>query len=165
MTSERQIAANRLNGRKSRGPRTTAGSCAASRNALRHGLAAIGRRQPIETADLERLAKALCRNDDDPTLYKQAVVIASHELVLRAISAQQIAVVERLRDMAQAFIGFAGLMGDRAFAFVRTPGPKGFPWHTGREQEDLVLFRPHFREGSAAILPPDIEETFKMSPG
>jgi uncharacterized protein len=68
-------------------------------------------------------------------------------------------------DMAQAFIGFAGLMGDRAFAFVRTPGPKGFPWHTGREQEDLVLFRPHFREGSAAILPPDIEETFKMAPG
>jgi hypothetical protein len=53
-------------------------------------------------------------------------------------------------------------MGDRAFAFVRTPGPKGFPWHTGREQEDLVLFRPHFRKGSAAILPPDIEETFKM---
>src|SRR6478752_7708188 len=98
MTSERQIAANRLNGRKSRGPRTTAGKSTASRNALRHGLAAIGRRQPIETADLERLAKALCRNDDDPTLYKQAVVIASHELVLRAISAQQIAVVERLRD-------------------------------------------------------------------
>src|SRR5262249_549491 len=49
-------------------------------------------------------------------------------------------------DVAQAFVGFAGLMGDRAFAFVRTPGPKGFPWHTGREQEDLVLFRPHFRE-------------------
>src|SRR6478609_6103531 len=98
MTSERQIAANRLNGRKSRGPRTTAGKSTAGRNALRHGLAAIGRRQPIETADLERLAKALCRNDDDPTLYKQAVVIASHELVLRAISAQQIAVVERLRE-------------------------------------------------------------------
>jgi hypothetical protein len=57
MTSDRQIAANRLNGRKSRGPRTTAGKSTDSRNALRHGLAAIGRRQPIETADLERLAK------------------------------------------------------------------------------------------------------------
>ena len=68
-------------------------------------------------------------------------------------------------DVAQAFVGFAGLMGDRAFAFVRTPGPKGFPWHTGREQEDLVLFRPHFREGGAATLPPDIEKTFKMPPG
>jgi hypothetical protein len=41
-------------------------------------------------------------------------------------------------------------MGDRPFAFVRTPGPKGFPWHSGREQEELVLFRPHFREGGAA---------------
>ncbi len=68
-------------------------------------------------------------------------------------------------EVAQAFVGFAGLMGDRAFAFVRTPGPKGFPWHTGREQEDLVLFRPHFREVGAATLPPDIEETFKMAPG
>src|SRR5207302_8679369 len=68
-------------------------------------------------------------------------------------------------EVAQAFVGFAGLMGDRAFAFVRTPGPKGFPWHTGREQEDLILFRPHFREGGAATLPPDIEETFKMAPG
>ena len=64
-------------------------------------------------------------------------------------------------DVAQAFVGFAGLMGDRAFAFVRSRGPKGFPWHTGREQEDLVLFRPHFREGGAATLPPDIEETFR----
>jgi uncharacterized protein len=45
-------------------------------------------------------------------------------------------------EVAHAFVGFAGLMGDRAFAFVRTSGPKGFPWHTGREQEDLVLFRP-----------------------
>ncbi len=27
-------------------------------------------------------------------------------------------------DVAQAFVGFAGLMGDRAFAFVRAPGPK-----------------------------------------
>ena len=68
-------------------------------------------------------------------------------------------------DVAQAFVGFAGLMGDRACAFVRAPGPKGFPWHTGREQEDLVLFRPHFREGGAATLPPDIGETFKMALG
>jgi uncharacterized protein YcbX len=68
-------------------------------------------------------------------------------------------------EVAQAFVGFAGLMGDRAFAFVRTSGPKGFPWHTGREQEDLVLFRPHFREGGATTLPPDIEEAFKMAPG
>src|SRR2546423_15442337 len=68
-------------------------------------------------------------------------------------------------EVAHAFVGVSGLMGDRAFAFVRTPGPKGFPWHTGREQEDLVLFRPHFGEAGAATLPPDIERTFKMAPG
>src|SRR5260370_28656754 len=68
-------------------------------------------------------------------------------------------------NVAQALGGFAGVMGDRAFAFVRTSGPKGLPWYTGREQEDLVLFRPHFREGGGATLPPDIEEAFKMAPG
>ena len=34
-------------------------------------------------------------------------------------------------DVAQAFVGFAGLMGDRAFAFVRTPGPRASPGTPG----------------------------------
>ena len=38
MASERQIAANRLNARKSTGPRSGAGRKRASRNAYRHGL-------------------------------------------------------------------------------------------------------------------------------
>jgi hypothetical protein len=121
MTSERQIAANRLNGRKSRGPRTTAGKSTASRNAVRHGLAAIRYRQPIETADLARLAKALCGSDEDPALYKQAVVIASHELVLRAISAQQIAVVERLRDPSAVALA----KGDNSLQLAKARSVKG----------------------------------------
>ena len=98
MTSERKIAANRLNGRKSRGPRTAAGKRIASRNALRHGLAAITHRQPVSSDEIERFAKALCGGDDDPSLLEQARVIAGNELVRRAISAQQLAVVERVRD-------------------------------------------------------------------
>ena len=50
-------------------------------------------------------------------------------------------------ELGEAFAGFAGVMGDRTYAFVRTPGPKGFPWHTGREQEDLILYRPRYRDG------------------
>ena len=38
MASERQIAANRRNARKSTGPRSGAGRKRASRNAYRHGL-------------------------------------------------------------------------------------------------------------------------------
>jgi hypothetical protein len=121
MTSERQIAANRLNGRKSRGPRTTAGQSTASRNAVRHGLAAIRYRHPIETADLARLAKALCGSDEDPAVCKQAVVIAGHELVLRAISAQQIAVVERLRDPSAVALA----KGDNSLQLAKERSRKG----------------------------------------
>ena len=43
-------------------------------------------------------------------------------------------------ELGEAFVGFAGLMGDRAYAFVRVPGPKGFPWHTqGSRMRDLRL--------------------------
>jgi uncharacterized protein YcbX len=67
--------------------------------------------------------------------------------------------------LEEAFVGFAGMMGDRAYAFVRVPGSKGFPWHTGREQEDLVLYRPRYRDGAAASLPVDVERSFGMAPG
>jgi hypothetical protein len=98
MTSERKAAASRRNGRASRGPRSAAGKSIASRNALRHGLAAITHRQPAAQADIERFAKALCDGDNDPALLEQARIIANNELVLRAISAQQLAVVERVRE-------------------------------------------------------------------
>ena len=68
-------------------------------------------------------------------------------------------------ELGEAFVGFAGLMGDRVYAFVRVPGPKGFPWHTGREQEELILYRPHYREPYGTILPVDLERSFGMAPG
>jgi uncharacterized protein YcbX len=68
-------------------------------------------------------------------------------------------------ELGEAFVGFAGMMGDRAYAFVRAPGPAGFPWHTGREQEDLVLYRPRYRDGAAATLPADVAKSFGMAPG
>ena len=68
-------------------------------------------------------------------------------------------------ELEEAFVGFTGLMGDRVHAFVRDPGPKGFPWHTGREQEDLLLFRPRFREAAAATLPRDLDASLGMGPG
>src|SRR5579864_8495357 len=98
MGSERKSAASRLNGRKSRGPRTAAGKAVASRNALRHGLAAVTHRGPIPALDIERFAHALCGDDKDRALLAQARIVAENELVLRAISAQQLAVVERVRD-------------------------------------------------------------------
>jgi hypothetical protein len=99
MTSERQIAANRRNSQRSSGPRSTAGERRASRNSLRHGLAAIIHRPPAPTADIERLARAICSGlADDPLAFAAAVAIAENHFVRRAIKEQQIAAIKRQRD-------------------------------------------------------------------
>ena len=98
MSSERKTRANRTNSRKSSGPRTAAGRAKASRNALRHGLTAIVHRQPVAAGEIDRLAKHICGDDDNPALLAPARAIAEHEYVLRAIRAQQVAVIGRLRE-------------------------------------------------------------------
>jgi hypothetical protein len=98
MTSERQLAANRRNSRKSSGPRSAAGERRASRNALRHGLAAIAYRPPAPTGAIERLARSICGPGDEPLLFGAAVAIAEAYFARRAIAEQRVAVIERLRD-------------------------------------------------------------------
>jgi len=98
MTSERKIAANRLNGRKSRGPRSAAGKHIASRNALKHGITATIH-QPAEASnEIDRLAKLLCEGNDNPALFEQGRAVARSAIAIRSIEAEQIAVLERLRD-------------------------------------------------------------------
>lgn len=48
-------------------------------------------------------------------------------------------------DLEQARLNFAGLSGDRVFAFLDPDhGPPEFPWMTGRQSHDMILFRPRF---------------------
>ncbi len=98
MTSVRKIEANRRNGRKSRGPRTAAGKSIASRNALRHGLAAIAHPCSVSSRKIEGLAKAIVGTDSDPILFEQALVIAKCEALLQLVAHKKIAAIERLRD-------------------------------------------------------------------
>jgi hypothetical protein len=101
MTSVRKIEANRRNSRKSCGPRTAAGKSNASRNAFRHGLAALMHRQPLPAPEIEQFARALCGDDNDPALFAQAVQIAQNEINLREVHAYQVHVIERLREPYQ----------------------------------------------------------------
>jgi len=48
----------------------------------------------------------------------------------------------RGEELEEAFVGFSGLYGDRLFAFRSTAAPKGFPYLTGREQQEMLLYRP-----------------------
>jgi len=90
MTSQRKITANRRNSRNSCGPRRAAGKAKASRNAQRHGLAAITHRPPVPSGEIEQLARAICGNDKDPAPFAQAISIAENELALRAVREQQV---------------------------------------------------------------------------
>jgi hypothetical protein len=97
VTSERKIAANRMNGRKSRGPMSAAGKARARNNALRHGLAAMPRAHPAAWAKIERMAKAICAGDHHPLLFERALLIAADDFVLRRVCTERVAVIERLR--------------------------------------------------------------------
>jgi uncharacterized protein len=44
-------------------------------------------------------------------------------------------------ELAQAFVGFSGIYGDRLFAFKSSARPDGFPYLTRREQEEMLLYR------------------------
>jgi hypothetical protein len=59
MTSERKIAANRNNAKKSTGPRSEGGRSVSRRNALRHGLAVSIGNDSAFGSDVEDLAKVL----------------------------------------------------------------------------------------------------------
>jgi uncharacterized protein len=71
----------------------------------------------------------------------------------------------RGEELDEAFIAFSGVYGDRLFAFKSSGAPKGFPYLTGREQEQMLLYRPRFRHPERAAKPPNLSEAESMAPG
>jgi len=99
MTSPSKSTASRINGRKSRGPRTRAGKARVSQNARQHGLAAFHiKSEPAKLAQVAQMVDAICQGDDDGHLRQQATLIAENQLWLTFIRAEKRALLERLRD-------------------------------------------------------------------
>jgi hypothetical protein len=97
MVTESRLAANRINGRKSRGPKTAQGKAQARRNALRHGLAAVALRNPMVSAQIERMARAICGTGATAAQFEHALVIAEAELQLHNVRAARVATIARRR--------------------------------------------------------------------
>ena len=49
-------------------------------------------------------------------------------------------------DLDAAFASYAGIVGDRIYAFVDNANRSGFPWMTARQGRDLIRFQPRFVE-------------------
>lgn len=45
-------------------------------------------------------------------------------------------------DLSEARVTFAGLAGDRVYAFVDKDNRSNFPWMTARQGHEMILFRP-----------------------
>ena len=57
-------------------------------------------------------------------------------------------------ELPETYAGFAGIWGDRLFAFKSSATPPGFPYLTGREAHQLLMYRPRFRTHSGPPSPP-----------
>ena len=97
MSSAKQIAANRKNAQKSKGPRTAAGKARASCNSRKHTLTTISRNHPLYAPRIEAIARAICPNTTNAGLWEQALIIGECTTVLACVQA------ERIASMEQAF--------------------------------------------------------------
>src|ERR1700736_4032809 len=71
----------------------------------------------------------------------------------------------RGEELDEMFAGYAGVYGDRLFAFTSSAGRKGFPFFTGREQRQMIRYRPRFRNPDKAARPVNWSEAEKLPPG
>jgi uncharacterized protein YcbX len=70
----------------------------------------------------------------------------------------------RGEEMDEIFAGYAGVYGDRLFAFESSANNKGFPFFTGRDERQMIRYRARFRHPEKARRPANWSEAQKLSP-
>jgi uncharacterized protein YcbX len=63
----------------------------------------------------------------------------------------------RGEELAEAFAGFGGIRGDRLFAFRSSANRETFPYFTGRDQREMLRYRPILRNDGVAVATPSGE--------
>ena len=67
----------------------------------------------------------------------------------------------RGEELQELFAGYAGIYGDRLFAFESSANPRGFPFFTGRDQRQMIRYRARFRDPEKAARPVNVNEAEK----
>src|SRR5260370_40975951 len=71
----------------------------------------------------------------------------------------------RGEELNEMFAGYAGVYGDRLFAFTSSASPEGFPFFTGRGQRQMLRYQPRFRNPEKATRPTNQMEAQNPPPG
>ena len=112
MATDRQIAANRRNARRSTGPRSSAGRKRSNRNSFRHGLAAAATATADRIKHIERLARNIAGASTDVVTLECARTIAQAEFDLAQIRRVQVELTSRV-------IAFGDAKGPPASHLIR----------------------------------------------
>jgi len=67
----------------------------------------------------------------------------------------------RGEELDELFAGYAGVYGDRLFAFETSANAKGFPFFTGRDQRQMIRYLARFRNPEKAARPVNVSEAAK----
>jgi uncharacterized protein YcbX len=70
----------------------------------------------------------------------------------------------RGEELEELFASYAGIYGDRLFAFQSSSARKGLPFLTGRDQCQMIRYRPRFRDPKKAAQPVNLRDAAKLSP-
>jgi hypothetical protein len=67
-------------------------------------------------------------------------------------------------ELDELFVGYAGVYGDRLFAFESAANDRGFPYFTGRDKREMIRYRARFRNPDKAARPINLAEAEKLGP-
>jgi uncharacterized protein len=65
----------------------------------------------------------------------------------------------------EVFVGYAGVFGDRLYAFLNQRAPAGFPYLTGRTRPEMLRYRASFRDSARNMRPPNQVAAEGLGPG
>src|SRR5438067_2157169 len=68
-------------------------------------------------------------------------------------------------ELDELFAGYAGVYGDRLFAFESSVSPRGFPFFTGRDQRQMIRYRARFRNPEKAARPVNLSDAEELGSG
>jgi uncharacterized protein YcbX len=72
----------------------------------------------------------------------------------------------RGEEVPHIYTAYTGLMGDRIYGVVASDGDPGHPWHTGRNQEEFVLYKASYKSSEDLLLPENLDASYsEWEPG